>query len=159
MPRGKESRWAQALQEHCSNCDLCTSILLHFPHSHSFRFLFSHPHSHDRQPAGNGVAAVHPWCRLPADRLSGTVSPRPLPPVNTLTLIAYTYTLVARTLLQTSLAILLFVPWTQAYLVFAHWLRFNNPTRLLTPEAYSLRRKQILTPVACCHVQSAHSCH
>ncbi|KAF9354623.1 hypothetical protein BGX34_010905 [Mortierella sp. NVP85] len=26
-----------------------------------------------------------------------------------------------------------------AYLVFAHWLRFQNPARLLTPEAYSLR--------------------
>lgn len=39
----------------------------------------------------------------------------------------------------TSLAILLFVPWTQAYLVFAHWLRFQNPSRLVTPEAYALR--------------------
>ncbi|KAI8600447.1 Alpha/Beta hydrolase protein [Dissophora ornata] len=39
----------------------------------------------------------------------------------------------------TSLAILLFVPWTQAYLVFAHWLRLQNPARLLTPEAYTLR--------------------
>ncbi|KAG0292274.1 hypothetical protein BGZ98_002649 [Dissophora globulifera] len=39
----------------------------------------------------------------------------------------------------TSLAILLFVPWTQAYLVFAHWLRFDNPARLLKPEAYTLR--------------------
>ncbi|KAF9905335.1 hypothetical protein EC991_001758 [Linnemannia zychae] len=38
----------------------------------------------------------------------------------------------------TSLAILLFVPWTQAYLVFAHWLRLQNPARLLTPEAYTL---------------------
>ncbi|KAF9087715.1 hypothetical protein BGX23_007918 [Mortierella sp. AD031] len=41
----------------------------------------------------------------------------------------------------TSLAILLFVPWTQAYLVFAHWLRLQNPARLLTPEAYTLARK------------------
>ncbi|KAF9919475.1 hypothetical protein FBU30_010975 [Linnemannia zychae] len=38
----------------------------------------------------------------------------------------------------TSIAILLFVPWTQAYLVFAHWLRLQNPARLLTPEAYTL---------------------
>ncbi|KAF9572282.1 Protein abhd12b [Mortierella alpina] len=45
----------------------------------------------------------------------------------------------------TSLAILLFVPWTQAYLVFAHWLRLQNPARLLTPEAYTLQRK-ISTP-------------
>ncbi|KAF9321309.1 Monoacylglycerol lipase abhd12 [Podila horticola] len=40
----------------------------------------------------------------------------------------------------TALAILLFIPWTQAYLVFAHWLRLQNPARLLTPEAYTLRR-------------------
>ncbi|KAG0297273.1 hypothetical protein BGZ97_004323 [Linnemannia gamsii] len=51
----------------------------------------------------------------------------------------------------TSLAILLFVPWTQAYLVFAHWLRLQNPARLLTPEAYTLtpfttRNIRILTP-------------
>ncbi|KAG0076137.1 Protein abhd12b [Podila epicladia] len=39
----------------------------------------------------------------------------------------------------TALAILLFIPWTQAYLVFAHWLRLQNPARLLTPEAYTLR--------------------
>ncbi|GJJ74835.1 abhydrolase domain-containing protein 12 [Entomortierella parvispora] len=39
----------------------------------------------------------------------------------------------------TSLAILLFLPWTQAYLVFAHWLKLQNPSRLLTPEAYTLR--------------------
>ncbi|KAF9935656.1 Protein abhd12b [Mortierella alpina] len=39
----------------------------------------------------------------------------------------------------TSLAILLFVPWTQAYLVFAHWLRLQNPARLRTPEAYTLQ--------------------
>ncbi|KAF9142199.1 hypothetical protein BGX30_003192 [Mortierella sp. GBA39] len=51
----------------------------------------------------------------------------------------------------TSLAILLFVPWTQAYLVFAHWLRLQNPARLLTPEAYTLapfttRNVRISTP-------------
>lgn len=51
----------------------------------------------------------------------------------------------------TSLAILLFVPWTQAYLVFAHWLRLQNPARLLTPEAYTLtpfttRNIRISTP-------------
>ncbi|CAO3565877.1 unnamed protein product [Mortierella alpina] len=39
----------------------------------------------------------------------------------------------------TALAILFFVPWTQAYLVFAHWLRLQNPARLLTPEAYTLQ--------------------
>ncbi|KAG0023790.1 Protein abhd12b [Podila clonocystis] len=39
----------------------------------------------------------------------------------------------------TALAILLFIPWTQAYLVFAHWLRLQNPARLLIPEAYTLR--------------------
>ncbi|KAG0037062.1 Protein abhd12b [Podila clonocystis] len=39
----------------------------------------------------------------------------------------------------TALAILLFIPWTQAYLVFAHWLRLQNPARLLTPEAYTLK--------------------
>ncbi|KAG0281014.1 Monoacylglycerol lipase abhd12 [Linnemannia exigua] len=48
----------------------------------------------------------------------------------------------------TSLAILLFVPWTQAYLVFAHWLRLQNPARLLTPEAYTLTRK---SPISILH--------
>ncbi|KAF9973344.1 hypothetical protein BGZ73_003421 [Actinomortierella ambigua] len=51
----------------------------------------------------------------------------------------------------TAIAVLLFFPSTQAYLIFAHWLRLGSPARLATPEAYTLtpfttRNIKIQTP-------------